>query len=107
MEGMFITGLYVSVEIAIRLEPPHEAEMILSDYKREVGQFAPASVKCTWSQLGGGDILWPTAEVAGRRTIKRGAHARVRYAEDDNGSIDHWPAYVLAAMKLAQDQVSR
>lgn len=102
---MFVTGLYVSVEIGLRLIPPHEAEMILSDYKREVGEFAPASVKCTWSQLGGGEILWPAAEVAGRRTIKRGARAIVKYSEDDNGETAHWPAYVRDAFQVARDQV--
>lgn len=104
---MFVSRMDLRVEVQVRLIPPHEAEMILSDYQREVGQFAPRSVKCSWTEAGDGGALWPTAEVSGRRTIKRGALARVEYGEDDNGEIGHWPAYVRDAFQLARDQVSR
>lgn len=107
MTDMFVTGMNVFVEVALRLEPPHEAEMILNDYRREVGQFAPASVLCRWTELGSGFRYCVEAEVSGRRTIKRGALARVKYKQDDNESIEHWPAYVQRAMHLAMDQVKR
>jgi hypothetical protein len=103
--NMFITGRYHVVEVALRLIPPHEAEMILSDYKRETGSFQPESVKLSWSQLSDGAILWPQAEVVGRRCIKRGAMARVKYAEDDDGEIRHWPGYVMNAFELAKSSV--
>lgn len=104
---MFVTKIYASVEIGLRLVPPHEAEMILSDYRREVGMFAPSWVKITWTQLSDGEGLWPSAEVSGRRTIKRGARATVKYEEAEDGMLDHWPAYVREAWTLARDQVKR
>lgn len=102
---MFITTTRVLIEVALRDMEPHEAEMILSDYKREVGEFKPASVQCSWSQLSSAEILWPSAEVSGRRTIKRGALARVLYSEDDNGETGHWPQYVKDAFLLARSKV--
>lgn len=104
---MFVTGMYVSVDIGLRLVPPHEAEMVLSDYKRVTGMFVPSSVKITWTQLSGGEELWANAEVSGRRTIKRGARATVKYEEAEDGMLDHWPAYMREAWTLARDQVKR
>ena len=105
--NMFVTHLNVTADIAVRLVPPHEAEMILSDYRREVGMFQPESVKISWSQLSNGTTLFPAAEVSGRRTIKRGARARVQYDEGEDSDLDHWPLYVRDAWRLARQQVRR
>jgi len=104
---MTVSRMDLRVEIALRLVPPHEAEMILSSYEREVGQFQPERVIVSWSQSGDGRLSWPSAEVHGRRTIKRGARATVKYAEDEDGEIGHWPQYVRDAFRLARSRVLR
>ena len=104
---MTVSRMDLRVEIALRLVPPHEAEMILSSYEREVGQFQPVRVIISWSQLVDGRANWIAAEVHGRRTIKRGARATVKYGEGEDGEIDHWPQYVRDAFRLARRQVLR
>ncbi len=107
MPEMFIISADLSFKIDLRLVPPHEAEMILSDYRRERGMLQPEWLRCSWSMFSDGTIAWPTAEVHGRRTIKRGAQATVKYEADEDGHIRHWPLYVRDAFHLARGQVMK
>ena len=105
MTIMAITEMHVRVKVGLRLPVPHEAEMILTSYRRETGQFQPEWLELSWSQGLDGEAFWLSATVHGHRTIKRGARAQVEYSEDNEGEIWHWPDYVREALQLARNQV--
>lgn len=104
-----ITGMQIYARVAIEDVEPYATEVILSGYERVTRQFIPTEVSIV-AHVDRGGIDYPSAEVHGMTegTRRPGAltrHARIKLAEDTEGSIEHWPAYARAALTDAVNAV--
>lgn len=103
MKLVNVTDMQLFAKVAIHGVEPYEIEVVLSSYVRTTRRFQPEVAEIQCHIFGNGEIFNAGATVRGRTegTRKPGMltrHATIQLAEDENGLIEHWPAYARAAL---------
>ena len=103
MKLVNVTDMQLFARVAIRGVEPYETEVILSSYVRVTRHFQPEVAEIQCQIFGNGEICNAGATVRGwtegtRKPGRLTRRATIRLAEDENGSIEHWPAYARAAL---------
>jgi len=107
-----VAQLTVFAKVAIQDVLPYaETGVILSDYKRVDRLFRPSHAEVAFSTdpRPGEAVYWRSVTVRGltegTRPGKLTRQATVAYSENEDDSIEHWPAYVRIALNEARGKV--
>jgi hypothetical protein len=106
-----VTQLTMFAKVAIQDVLPYAETGVLSDYKRVNRLFQPVHAEVSFSAdpRPGEAVYWRSVTVRGltegTRPGKLTRQATVAYSENEDGSIEHWPAYVRIALNEARGRV--